>query len=91
MNVDKLLDLLLECGQKPEQAQVVKDELLIPLVSIVGEFGGELRPLVTDFHDFIIERRIEAYKQYTEAGIAPELAVSLINADVVRIQDSLKK
>jgi len=91
LNANELLNLLLECGQKPEQAAQVKEDLVIPLISVVRDFGGELRPLVTNFHNFIIERKIEAYKRFTDAGIAPEHAVSLINADVVRVQNSLKK
>ena len=91
MDVEKLLDLLLECGQKPEQAAQVKEDLVIPLVSVIRDFSGELRPALEDLLNFVIDRKIEAYRKYTEAGIAPELAVSLINSDSIMAMKNLKK
>ena len=91
MDVEKLLDLLLECGQKPEQAAQVKEDLVIPLVRVIRDFSGELRPALEDLLNFVIDRKIEAYRKYTEAGIAPELAVSLINSDSIMAMKNLKK
>ena len=74
MNLSKeeLEGILGIIGQAEEFRPIVKQ-----VIELVGDFGGELKPVLESFRSHCVENRIASIKQYMNADFTKEEAITM--------------